>query len=78
MTDHAHDWRPVEGAAARYQCPCGAWGRRSTSRGGAIVAQKNRPSFVDSSPSVQELASELLPGGRAPSLDEQDESEVKP
>lgn len=71
VTDHVHDWRPVEGGTARYRCQCGTWGRRP-SRGGAIVPQKNRPSFVHASPSVKGLASGLSLGGKAPNLDDQE------
>lgn len=71
VTDHVHDWWPVEGGTARYRCPCGAWGRRPN-RGGAIVEQKNRPSFVHPSPSARGMASGLPIGGKAPSLDDQE------
>lgn len=66
-----HAWWPVEGGTARYRCPCGAWGRRPN-RGGAIVEQKNRPSFVHPSPSARGMASGLSIGGKAPSLDDQE------
>lgn len=38
MIDHLHTWAPIPLATARYQCECGATGRRTKS--GAIVAQK--------------------------------------
>jgi hypothetical protein len=38
MTDHIHTWAPIPLATARYECPCGATGRREKS--GAIVEQK--------------------------------------
>lgn len=38
MTLHVHTWTPIPLVAARYECPCGATGRRD--KNGAIVAQK--------------------------------------
>ena len=38
MSDHLHTWTPIPLATARYECPCGATGRRDKS--GAIVEQK--------------------------------------
>lgn len=37
MTTHVHSWTPIPLATARYECECGATGRR---KGGAIVEQK--------------------------------------
>jgi len=36
--DHVHSWTPIALAVARYECECGATGRRE--RSGQIVAQK--------------------------------------
>lgn len=66
MTDHVHDWQPVEGLTARYRCACGAWGRR---RGGAIVEQATAPYNARKSATVGEQRGVAF-GGRAPSLDE--------
>jgi hypothetical protein len=38
MIDHVHSWTPIPLAVARYECSCGATGRRDKS--GAIVEQK--------------------------------------
>lgn len=38
MSDHVHSWTPIPLAVARYECECGATGRRE--RSGQIVAQK--------------------------------------
>lgn len=35
MTDHVHSWTPIPLVVARYECSCGATGRRDKS--GAIV-----------------------------------------
>ncbi len=38
MSDHTHSWEPIPLVVARYECSCGATGRRDKS--GAIVEQK--------------------------------------
>lgn len=38
MKDHVHSWTPIPLATARYECECGATGRRE--RSGQIVVQK--------------------------------------
>lgn len=38
VSTHVHSWTPIQGVMARYECSCGATGRRE--RSGQIVAQK--------------------------------------
>ena len=43
MSDHVHDWQPIEGECAKYACTCGATGYRA--RGG-IREHKEKPQLA--------------------------------
>lgn len=38
--NHEHTWTPIPMAAGRYECPCGATGRRE--RAGIVAQKTNR------------------------------------
>lgn len=58
---HTHEWNPLEGAAARYLCACGAPGRRNLAgkiledRTVATVARVDPEDLFTARPSPEEV-----------------------